>query len=162
MLRTLVERASFRIEAIFAVTQVILPMWHLYCRNGEEVVLATPDPADQSEKRSILETMRKLFEDRDVVRYVYVVEAWSINMTDESSTQHWVDEYGNLENFPGRQEEVHFVADDETESQIIASRPILRKGNDAYLGPLLFANPQQAGGDDRMMRGLLPRKGRLH
>jgi hypothetical protein len=158
-LEQFVERASKRIEKIFYRSGQVLPLYHAVRRNGEIMIMPAPHP----DKDTAIAMVRALFELEDVVRYVFINEAWTFESGRESAAmQQAIDlaKQGRLSEHPDRKEIVVFLAEDEAGGMLSASREIIRNGGGkAQLGPLTFQR-EGSQAEGRMV-GLLPRKGKV-
>lgn len=163
-LRELVAFASDFCERMFSAKGQIHPMWHAVTSSGEQFI-ETPMFAD---KDLAVAMMRALFDLKDVVRDVFIDEAWTVTRLLTEEEYETVQRTG-LANFPGRAEIVMIQGEDRDAGQLIAHRDIIRppKGK-PYLGPLQTADDLgliphgarvQSGG---RMVGLLPVRGARH
>lgn len=158
-LRDFVESASRNIDKIFRKQGVVRPMWHAVTRGGDELVFPTPSP----DKDTAVVMVRVLFELRDVVRYVFIDEAWIVdafgkNNTPERSEAVRQAVITGAAASPYREEVVMIAADDAAEGGLMARRKIIRPavGRPA-LGPLQY-DPRGGLLAGRFV-GLIPRKG---
>ncbi|WP_245285001.1 hypothetical protein [Bradyrhizobium sp. th.b2] len=75
-LRIMFDRASQFCEAHVAKRAEIAPMWHAITSDGETLI--EPHPTFLG-KDMAAAMMRVFFDLRDVVRYVYIGEAWTLH-----------------------------------------------------------------------------------
>jgi len=144
---------------VFHLRGHLSPMWHAVTRAGEH--LMTPSPSD--DKDTAVALMRAMFELSDVVRYVFIDEAWQVEVARRPGED--VDALtarsrklgGSLKDHPDRVEIVVLNGEDEIAGICVARRVIHRPPHGkAYLGPLEIATP--ASSEGRMV-GLLPQRG---
>jgi hypothetical protein len=160
-LRELLAFTSGQCDKIFARNGVIYPMWHAVTSTGESFI-ETP-PFD--DKDLAVAMIRALFDLKDVVRYVFVDEAWTLNRMIRPEEDENIRREG-IANHPDRVEVVMIQGEDRDCGQIMLHRDVIRpaKGK-PYLGPLqslddLSFMPQGASvqSEGRMV-GLLPVRG---
>jgi hypothetical protein len=156
-LRMLIEHASSWAEKIFARKGQILPMWHAVKASGEHVVM----PAPPGDKDTSVALVRAFFELNDVVRCLFINEAWTA-FGGEDLTE-WVEQHGgSIHDYPDRVEVVAFMGEDDTEGMMTAHRRIIRGQGKATLGPLEFMDWSRGHSEGRLV-GLLPRRAaRMH
>ena len=157
-LRAMIEECSSRIEIVFQRQGEVRPMWHCVTSEGEEMAMAPPPFLS---KDLAVTLMQAFFELKDVVRYVFVNEAWILQMTVDSdeaaASLARVNEEG-LANHPDRIEVVMFAGEDEN-GMLTAQRVIERPaGRKPRLGPLEFPDLTGVRSEGRMV-GLLPQRG---
>lgn len=158
-LRKMIASASDFCAEMFARTGEIAPMWHAVKRNGYNMITPHPTSVD---KETAAAMMRALFELRDVVRCLFISEAWigeSQTVEGINKLQAWVDEHGSIEDYPGRVEVVAFMAEDIEAGQLTAHRRIERAGGQPRLGPLEVNDLIGVESSGRMI-GMLPRQSR--
>lgn len=131
------------------------PLYHMTDKDGNEHVI----PAPPLPKDLVVMLVRDMLKTMGATRVVMIDEAWVISGGAE--VEGLVEEHGSVEHTPGRIEVVIYAAEDETEGSIMASRQILRDGDEATLGPLEFTSRERDQQSGRMV-GLLPVKGSLH
>jgi hypothetical protein len=132
-LRVLIEAASSAIGKSFSVRGCVTPMYHAETRAGD-VFLLDDLPGD---KNLAVMLVRAFFELKDVVRFVFMDEAWVVerdNITPEEMA--FMDEAG-LSTHRDRREVVAFLAEDELHS-LSAEREIIRGKGRPKLAPLRF------------------------
>lgn len=156
-LQKMIEYASGWAEERFRESGHVSPMWHAVQSNGEAFVVI-PD----ADKDHATIMTRALFELKDVVRCVFIDEAWSARGRGEEDSkrlQDWIDEHGHIHDFPGRMEVVVFVGEDQNEGLVSAQREIERpKRGKARLGPLTYVAKEFNRSEGRFI-GMLPRRG---
>ena len=154
-LRGFVEHASNTLEKVFVKTGIINPMFHVIQRNGKEFAL----PGNLSDDKDMMCAIaRKAFEMCDVVRYLYVDEAWIVEAIGPEA-ERIVRETVRMgaRNHPLRKEVIMLSAEDEDEGQLLARRLIIRPATGpAYLGPLEI-DTETVQSEGRFV-GLLPRR----
>lgn len=158
-LRKMIDSASDVCSEMFAQNGEIGPMWHAVTRTGENFLTPHPRTVD---KNTAAAMMRALFELRDVVRCLFISEAWIGESHDETGIKKlnaWVDEYGSLEDYPDRVEVVAFMAEDIETGQLTARRRIERGGGKLKLGPLEVDDLIGYESSGRIV-GMLPRTSR--
>lgn len=132
----MMEFADEQVQRIFKVTQRIHPMWHMVTSAGETKIMPTPSAQDKDTAERLV---RRIFELLDVVRYVFIGEAWTAEVMDEDlpKVEAELQRAGNLENYPGRNEVVQLQGEDRDCGQLVWWRAITRpKIGPARLGPL--------------------------
>jgi len=153
-LRSLIELASWKIEKIFRIRGEILAMWHYVKADGEHVIM--PPPAVDKDISCTL--MRVLFEIDNVVRYLFIDEAWMAHIEDDAKLADWLKSGHPVRAHPKRREIVVFAGED-SESAMQAHRDIIRpQHGKPHLGPLVFDHFTESQG---RLIGMLPRKGAL-
>jgi hypothetical protein len=155
-LRKLVEFASEQAAAAFHRSGQVLPMWHAIKRSGDHIVFAPPPGAD---KATSVGMARAAFELFDVVRYVFMDEAWILNAIGReigAAEMERINREG-LSQHPDRVEVIMFSAEDEAEGMLTAHRLILRpERGKPKLKPLEIFDLTGVTSEGRMV-GLLPR-----
>jgi hypothetical protein len=164
-LRELIAFASDFCDRMFAAKGVIYPMWHAVTSSGEQFVETTTfDDKDLS-----VAMIRALFDIRDVVRYVFMDEAWTLSRLIRPDEEAMIQREG-LSKHPDRVEVVMLSGEDRDCGQLMVHRNIIRppKGK-PYLGPLQSLDDlpfMPAGGgvehSEGRMVGLLPVRGRTN
>jgi hypothetical protein len=137
---------------IFAVTGIVYPMWHTVTAAGDHKIINSP-PGDKDTAALLI---RAYFELHDVVRYVFVDEAWTLMVpTSRYSEMPDIMQRG-LSDHPERVEVVMYQAEDAS-GAVTAHRNIIRpKTGKARLGPLHFFRSKQSEG---RFVGMLPQRG---
>jgi len=161
-IRAMLAYASDFCAKRFAKTGEIAPMWHAVTSGGEH--LYEPHPR-ASDKDTAMALIRAWFEIRDVVRYVYMGEAWTVERVLTDAEVAAMDRDGVASN-PDAIEVVMFQAEDSDFGMLTAHRKIIRpRGVKAYLAPLQMLDelphvPRGAAiqSEGRMV-GLLPARG---
>jgi hypothetical protein len=163
-LREMIELASKASELSFKQTGMVAPTWYAIAAGGDLFELPPPHP----NKDLALVMVRAFFEIRDVVRYVFVDEAWTIlRRVDDSELASIVDQ--GVAAHPDRVEVVAIMGEDRDAGLLAAHRRIMRpSGKRPYLAPLEMvvdlphvpegATFQSSG----RMVGLLPARGTRH
>src|SRR5262245_29583117 len=157
-LRAFIEVASDKIERIFRIRSVILPMWHYIDRHGIQQATRAP-PGDKDRAATI---MRALFQLHGATRCLYIDEAWTWDgfgkpLEENERVMNWIKEHGGLADFPDRVEVVVFAGEDQSESSMQAHRRIIRGQGKPKLGPLEFLDMVGVRSEGRMV-GMLPRR----
>lgn len=107
----------------------VLPMWHAVQGNGEHTLIVTPWNNDK-EKEIAVAGLRQLFRERQVKRFVFIVEAWTAEVKPSEIVD--VDkayrEYSGprASEHPDRREILMVSAEDRDGSQIMGFYYILR------------------------------------
>jgi len=130
-LKELITNASRLIEKQFKHRGQVFPMWHAVPMQGPELVFTPPC----ENKNEAMAMVRALFDLNDVVRCVYIDEAW---MAGELTTAEYAQaqEHGVASLKKKREEIVMFFGEDR-DGTTLARRAIIRpKGKKPYLGPL--------------------------
>lgn len=161
-LRRMLDHASAFCDRHFAKKGEIAPMWHAVTADGQTIIEPHPMYLGKDMAAAMIRTF---FDLRDVIRYVYVGEAWTLNRMIRREEEEEIFRKG-LSEHPDRVEVVQIQGEDRDYGQIIAARNIIRppKGK-PYLGPLQTVNdlphvPQGASitSEGRMV-GMLPVRG---
>ena len=155
-LRKQVERLSRAAERNFDKHGQLTPVWFAVTATGEVFTLdkMLPDKDVQAQ------LVRMIFQEKDVVSYVFIDEAWVVNASaaEADSVTNLAATVG-LEFHPDRREVVVFHAEDAVNS-LSYHRDIIRPpGARAYLGPLIL-HDDISQSEGRFV-GLLPRRGTL-
>jgi hypothetical protein len=161
-LRRMLDYASEFCDRQFAKKKEIAPMWHAITAAGETIIEPHPTYLGKDMAAAMI---RAFFDMRDVVRYVYIGEAWTLNRMIRPEEQEEIFRKG-LSEHPDRVEVVQIQGEDHEYGQIIASRAIIRPGiGKPHLGPLEMINdlpfiPRGAAvqSEGRMV-GMLPVRG---
>jgi hypothetical protein len=161
-LRQMLDEASAFCAHHFAKKGEIAPMWHAITADGETII--EPHPCELG-KDMAAAMIRAFFDFRDVVRYVYIGEAWTLDRMIRPEEQEEIFRKGIAEH-PERVEVVQLQGEDRDYGQIIGARKIIRPANGKpHLGPLEWINelpfiPQGAHvqSEGRMV-GMLPVRG---
>jgi hypothetical protein len=133
-LRQLIEYASGFAEGVMAKDGYVASLWHCVKADGQQIV--TPHPAGDKDLANAM--MRAFFDLHDVVRYVYLGEAWTLLQPEsEQAVNDWIAKHGSLKDHPRRKEVVQLMGEDSECGQHIWWREIIRpKNRKPYLGPL--------------------------
>ena len=153
-LRELVKKWSQFAEMHFERTGAMRPMWYAESADGEGFVIDQPNIS----KDMAAAMVRALFRASNAVRCVFMDEAWSVKLSEADMAKFDAhrDAGGDVENYPGRQEVIAFMAEDVGLGNVLAHRLIIRpKGGKAHLGPLEFSKPN--GRESGRFVGMLPR-----
>jgi hypothetical protein len=163
-LRDMIAFASVQCDRIFATTGVLHPLWHAVTSSGETLIETPPF----NDKDMAVAMIRALFDLKDVVRYVFVDEAWTLLKMVQPDEMKVIEREG-LSKHPERVEIVMIQGEDSEYGQIVTHREIIRpaKGK-AYLGPIQTLDDMPhvpPGGtvqSQGRMVGLLPVRGARH
>jgi len=149
-LKELIEFADSQAVKIFRHTGQLLPMWHAFKSNGEQLVL--PQPSDDKDKAAKL--IAALFELENVETYCFMSEAWILHTTMERDPVL----PSSLEHHPDRREAIMFSAENREGDSQTARRFILRpEHGKAKLAPLQMDDMANVTSEGRMV-GLLSRR----
>jgi|SRR5215831_10848262 len=152
-LREFVERASERAEFLFRKDGYLSPIWHAVRRDGTSFVM--PQPAE--DKDTAVALMSALFDIEDVVRFVFMDEAWILTSDDAPAEEMMkIARSGGISKHPNKREILMLAAEDEREGMLMGRRLITRQGKRATLGPLVI---DEGGIGEGRLVGLL-RRGR--
>lgn len=157
-LRQMIESASGWAEKQFARKGEVLPMWHAMKSNGEHIIIPAP-PTDKDTSATI---MRALFELHDVVRCLFIDEAWVFDGVGKGHEENervmkWIKEHDGISGFPGRVEVVTFAGEDEAAGSMQAHRRIIRGQGKPRLAPLAYLDMTGVRSEGRLV-GMLPRR----
>ena len=135
-LRTIIEAASEAMTKWFDAKHKIRAMWHAINRDGEHFVV----PMFDADKDTAAATMRAVFKEKDVIRFVFIDEAWTVTESspkDMHELMAYFEKHGTLEHHPSRVEIVIFQGEDADSGMMCAHRKIIRAPNTRpRLGPL--------------------------
>jgi hypothetical protein len=158
-LQEFITRCSEAAALMFDLRGRVSPMWHAVTREGEHLIIPSPHP----DKDAAVTLMRALFELCDVVRYVMIDEAWTVEVKRrpgedvEALNERGRQLGGTLADHPDRVEIVILSGEDETAGWCTARRVIIRpQHGKPYLGPLEIDVFEVSEG---RMVGLLPQRG---
>lgn len=152
----MVNKVSHTADVIFTKYQGLRPIWFCFTADGEHFTLDKMLPDKDLQAKFV----RFIFQEKDVVAYIFVDEAWVVEATvkDADSVTAMAARVG-LEFHPDRREVVVIHAEDAT-SNLSCHRDIIRPaGARAYLGPLVM-HDDISRSEGRFV-GLLPRRGTL-
>lgn len=150
-LRMLIEHASDWAEKQFGRKGRLWPMWHAVKANGDHIVMEAP-PGSKDESAAMV---RAFFELNDVVRCLFIDEAWIAVGGEE--LRRWVEENNQqIATYPGRVEVVAFMGEDDVDGMLTAHRKIIRGEGKPKLGPLTV-NERWDNAQGRLV-GMLPRR----
>ena len=121
--RELVQFASSMAVVLFDKDGKVKPLWHAVRRNGEHGVIAPDAFEDGAHKDVVAAAMRAVFEQMDVVAYVFMCESW-LRMGGREIDLNAVMRDG-LSNDPQKVECVWFTAED-SEGSVSAYQMIER------------------------------------
>lgn len=148
-LKSMVRFASARAEDIFRESGVILPMYHAVRSTGEHMILPPPN----ADKDISVALMKVAFAVADVDRYVFMDEAWRVELTGNADGHRLFRE--GISDHPDRREIVMFSAENRRGEMLTAHRFILRpEHGKPVLAPLAFTDMDQVNSSGRMV-GLL-------
>jgi hypothetical protein len=161
-LRRMLDHASGFCDMAFAKKGEIAPMWHAITSTGGTIIEPHPTYLGKDMAAAMI---RAVFDYADVVRYVYVGEAWTLQRMIRPEEHEEIFRKGLAEH-PDRVEVVQLQGEDHEYGQIIGQRKIIRPaGGKPYLGPLQMIHdlpfvPQGATvqSEGRMV-GMLPVRG---
>jgi hypothetical protein len=154
-LRVMIERASEWAGEHFDQHGEISGMWHAVCADGQQFAIDHP----RGSKDFAADMVHVLFRAANVIRCIYVDEAWVAFITEKEidAVERDLAAGGTLETRPGRQEIVVFSGEDQY-GTLTAHRVIERPaGSKPYLGPLTI-DPWSPESRGRLV-GVLPRRG---
>lgn len=121
-LKDLIEFASAQAEKIFRSSGKLLPMYHAFKSNGEQLVFNSP-PGNKDVSVGIVKI---IFEKEDVESYVFMSEAWMVSTTPDHEPDLEAMMRRGLEYHPERREVIAFSAEDREGNAQTAFRFILR------------------------------------
>ena len=168
-LRKMIEHASTWAEKRFRKKGELSPMWHAVDADGRHYLMPAP-PCDSKDLSVAL--VRAVFEASNIVRCVFIDEAWVLAKRAEKLTAEQAEAFKQqclkhgVADHPDRQEVVIFSGEDEL-GFVMGTRPIIRKGNKATLGPLTYNMSGQSKSDlsegqwEGRLIGMLPQRGRV-
>jgi hypothetical protein len=121
-LRDMIASASDFCQQHFARRGAIAPQWHAVTASGD--ILSEPHPP--LEKDAAVMLIRLLFEFMDVVRYVYISEAWSLMKFGWTEADRELLERDGISKHPDRIEVVQMQGEDREYGQLVAFHEIIR------------------------------------
>jgi hypothetical protein len=138
---------------LFEAHGEIDPQWFVEIKGRLQLMPQPPAPFDMPGpfyKEAIFEQVRHFFRERNVTRYVYLNEAWTVEGEKGSAAP-----VGSLANHPERREVVGITAEDQNET-LMVTREIVRPADGTpFLRPLgEITRPDTVEG---RQFGLLPR-----
>jgi hypothetical protein len=160
-LRRMFNRASWFCEDHFAKHGEIAPMWHAVTASGDGFVELHPCCLG---KDLAMAMIRALFDVKDVVRYIYIGEAWTLGRMIKQEELDAIMRDG-IANHSDRVEVVQLQGEDNACGQIVGQRRIIRPDRGKpYLGPLemvidLIPHGATLGSSEGRMVGMLPVRG---
>jgi cob(I)alamin adenosyltransferase len=158
-LRHMITLASEGCELSFNQTGIVAPTWYAITAVGALLELPVP----HLDKDIAAAMVRAYFKLHDVVRYVFVTEAWTVsqsNVEDVEALVKKIEERGAAAH-PDRVEVVIIAGEDRDAGELIAHRRIVRpRQGRAYLAPLEML--EKAIESRGRMVGLLPAHGTRH
>jgi hypothetical protein len=150
-LKDMIDAASRQIEKLFARRGQVFPMWHAVPMEGPELVFAPP----RKDKDEALAMVRALFDLNNVVRCIFIDEAWMAGPELTEAEEKQAAEHGVV-SLKKKHEIVMFCAEDHN-GTTMARRTIIRpKGKKAYLGPLEFFPEGMCNSFEGRMAHMLP------
>ena len=157
-LRQMLNRASRWADRQFSRAGMIKPVWHAVTARGEHIVM----PAQLDDKDAQARLVRTAFALHNVVRYVFVVEAWVVAANGTERDKRELMEIAvtrGLASHPRRQEIVNLTCEEEG-CCVSCTRHIHRPDRGKpYLGPLVEETPVEASG---RFVGMLPKSTHTH
>ena len=131
----------------------ITAMWIAETEDGFRMPIAAPFQ-NQDEKREVIVGIKKLFKDRGVVRYVYLSEAWVVDVP-LSVSQEWLGGDA-IAKHPERREGINVVAEDKEGHTISGMMYINRPENgDPVLEDLERFDGDIVNKTDGLLAGIL-------
>jgi hypothetical protein len=160
-LRKMIAVTSRACDVAFRGTGMVAPMWFAVSASGEKFDV---EPPSFLGKDTCVAMVRAFFKTKDVVRYVFVDEAWTIERAiNDKAELDSIYRHG-VASHPDRVEVVVIQGEDRDCGQIVAHRRIMRPANQRpYLAPLeVLIEPRGAAlqSEGRMV-GMLPPRGTL-
>lgn len=156
-LRQMLNRASRWTDRQFSRAGMIRPVWLAVTAKGEHIIM----PAQLDDKDAQARLVRTAFALHNVVRYVFIVEAWVVAATSPSEAREIASIAGTrgLASHPRRQEIVNLTAEEEA-CCVTCMRHIHRPTRGKpYLGPLVEETPVESSG---RFVGMLPKSTHTH
>lgn len=158
-LKRLLDTCALAAEYVFAKNGLMRPMWHAVTEKNEHLIFDSP-----SENRDhAVALVRALFVARNVIRYVFMDEAWMLEALNDpqkvADLDKWTTGTVSLSEHPERVEIVLFSAEDYASGQVLAHRKIVRHSiGPATLRPLEVQDVDGGTHEGRLV-GLLPVQG---
>lgn len=148
------DNADFAAK-VFKDRGELTPMWIAQTKTGEILPICAP----MTDKDVLVKAIKKLFKDRDVVRYVFMVEAWTLAAHDGDKDRKMRDYAArhSLADHPGRRECI-MVSGEDAHNQIVGMMFILRpEHGKPTVSPFnMTITTKQGGHVEGRMAGLLP------
>ena len=154
-LRKMIDFASQFCERMFAMKGEIHAQYHAVPAQGAHFI-----HVPTGDKDTAVAMTRALFELRDVVRYIFFAEAWTVAKPIGDEELKRMMKRGGVSMHPERVEIIMLQGEDREAGMIMAQRRIIRTGKRAHLGPLEWQDIKGPGrSSEGRMVGLLPVKG---
>jgi hypothetical protein len=158
VLHELIEVASVAAERVFMKHGSVMPIWHMVTAGGEHLY-SGPLSNDKNIGVVLIKAFMLM---KNVVRYVFVDEAWVLDRSQSSIEPDEIARINRegLADHPERQEVLMFSAEDQNAGMLTAHRIIIREpGRKARLGPLITLEDERIKQSEGRMVGLLPAVG---
>lgn len=139
-------------EIMFADEGEISPMW--FGQRADGVVMVVTPPSFDN-KNTLAAILRNLFKKEDIVRYVSVMEMWTLMepLNDKTLNDMRAQRTDSIAEHPERREGICFIAED-SEKMITGTQMIQRlPDGKGILEPLVLLTPTEVHG---RFNGLLP------
>lgn len=124
-LRQLFQIGCHNAKRLFLERGEVTPMWHAVPEDGEHLLIATPWE-DDDEKVIAIEYLRHKFKKLKVLRFVFIVEAWVVQMPEQVATNEAGPPWPRPSEHPDRREVVKIQAEDRDGSALSGMYYILR------------------------------------
>lgn len=154
VLHELVETAAAAAEKQFLAQGHFSPIWHMVTADGEHL-FSGPISRDKDTQVAMIKALMII---KNVVRYVFIDEAWILEHKGGIDQAELNRAYENgIANHPDRKEILMFTGEDQNLGMVMARCDIIRKGGrKVRLGPLVI---DKFDGMEGRMVGLLPMAG---
>jgi hypothetical protein len=149
-LREMIEIASESAEEQFARRGCVPAVWSAVTAKGEYMIIEPP----HRDKDTSMFLLRVLFEIKDVIRCLFIDEAWTARGGE--ALRQWVEQHGDIHTYPGRIEVIAFLGEDSEGGMINAHRRIIRGAGKPKLGPLEYL--EDFTQSEGRLVGMLPRR----
>src|SRR5262245_24092779 len=123
-------------QTLFAAQGEVHPMWIAQTSSGEVLPLIAPI-GDRDSKDAVVGMIKAIFKQHEVVRYVSLLEAWTLELKRDRDLPLSVRLGAPISQHPERREIVALAAEDKTEGMLTGMFYILRpEHGKATLSPL--------------------------
>ena len=142
-------------DALFQRRGTIPPMWQFVTAKGTQHCEPHPTflPKDLA-----TDAVRSIFDTLDVVRCLYIAEAWMVTAATEATIA--LARSQKLHQHPDKIEVVQFSGEDAEGGLIMAQRKIIRGENKPMLAPLeIVIQPGDGFSSEGRFVGMLPQRG---
>lgn len=109
-------------KMLFDKSGSISPMWIAVCEDGSIIPIVT----QMEDKDDTVAVIKQLFKDREVVRYVSLLEAWALVLGKDAKIPESMERGGSIASHPERREIIWVTAEDRHGNTKVGQYFILR------------------------------------